>query len=70
MLKSEQSPDLRLELLRALGALGALDPMTQAQQVLQMQRDASKEPEAGNRSSAAAQVAASLPPSGAPNVPT
>ena len=38
MLTSERGADLRNELLRALGTLGALDPSTQARMALQRQR--------------------------------
>ena len=41
MLTSERGADLRNELLRALGTLGALDPSTQARMALQRQRAAS-----------------------------
>lgn len=42
MLKSERQPTIRLELMRVLGVLGALEPATQRKTALKLQRDAAR----------------------------
>ncbi|KAL1521017.1 hypothetical protein AB1Y20_022574 [Prymnesium parvum] len=68
MLKSEHLPELRLELLRALGVLGALDPAQQTMNVLKLQRNASQQQ--GSRGVAADRHGEPVQTLGAAHMPT